>query len=361
MIVMGEGLLALCVCATAVCAHQWHATTARDTTMRPASSNDSVLVAYRVDDVDVAFAVDGHQSAFWQAWGDADSMVLAAPGSCVPESCSFTDGKDARVMIKSAASTNGIYFLVHITDNWRIDADGAGGDKVVLRMDRISPEDIEMLWAAALVEPWAATRSHSAWSLEIPPGLSSRVRLESYSESSWTWSTVDLATQELNARHGIRIDVCSTQVSDQQSSDQRFMELFIPWSNYCGGLPPDTMLGGQHFAFCAGYDDADWGQGSRGILRWFYNSPFDYVGKEAYGWGKLYLCALPPEGSNATDERRTNRVSAGRFNGAAAWRMSDCGVVVSRTENVGGEGAWRAYDLRGRAVLGPGVRGKSMR
>jgi len=259
---------------------------------------DNVLCVYQLspaEEAQVSFS-DGQVAGFWADWAGRDQIDMVPPDDCYPGQCGMTDSLDAQLIVRAAATTQGLYLYAASTDDHWVEDPGDSGvtcDVVELFFDQLQA-DRACWWC----DEWyligcdyrATPLSYTAWHLRAPTGAGQRtprVRMRHYDTDVWTWVTVDYTRDSLQSVWALEIDTATLD------PEHRAQEWFLPWHTFCMGLPAGAQLAGRRLAFIGGYNDADTASATVGLLRWNGGDPF--LRSDACYWGDLLLPTdMPP-------------------------------------------------------------------
>lgn len=251
---------------------------------------EAVLVARQLTAEEaMAFKMDGRISPFWATWA-ADSLDMTPPANCYPDRCGFYGFGDARVAVKAAWTSRGLYLCVSVRDDrWigRTDADDWGADALTVYLDSQDAASI-FTCTDCLIGLYASTLSYctQAFRTWIGAGVPPETFHHSYyDEQLWSWQTVNVTRDAARSMYGMTMDAAFL------SAGVRAQEWFIPWPSLGCGLqyPQPVDLYGRRIAFTAGYDDKDGEQDMPDCLRWLGKDPWATDAQLVNYWGDILL------------------------------------------------------------------------
>ena len=228
------------------------------------NAQDSILTAYLLSAEESAnFSLtDSLISSFWSPWQERDSVVLASDTE---------GGSQACIIIKSAATTQGLYLYAEVVDDslvytyrdgWpRSYIDGLG-----FLFDTLSSQQIASCIRFGC--SYHAGVTYSSQELWAPVGSPSAALPGAAPSWGWcqdNWHWIRYYGEQLLDSSGIGIKW------RHLSSSRCELELFVPWVTL--RLTPGATLAGRRLAFAVVYDDIDADTAESSILAW--PGPFD--------------------------------------------------------------------------------------
>lgn len=304
---------------------------------------DKVLVAkFLSASQEAQFSTTDRQiSAFWANW-DGDFISMKSDDPLYTRSVStispFNGPDDARLVVRAAYSTSGVYFYLAVTDNNWVDPGLWSNDAVYMFIDKLSSAEIadQRNW----IDPmqWAIT--YFSKQLLVPCGgtipAASFVYCY-YNDIDSTLTGLSFALKD-PALGGLAMEVVSID------SVHKIQEWLIPWSQW--GVT-DSIATGMKFGFTISYNDFDSGEVYDGFncvnsMDWIQLCT-PYCLPDASLWGDIELGAGPiavkPFAQNKIDCSRNAvrtdlyTVRGEKVSGAA----KASGLVVKRQAVVNGK------------------------
>jgi len=221
-------------------------------------------------------------SPYWNNWqGDYIEMTVAK-NAYLPNS--FTGDDDAKLIVKAAAGTNGMFFNIQIFDD-TLKTD----DLLDLLFDTLSSDDIMNANPMDFyIQPswyWTLTYYSIQYQFPISYSAAKDYGVNYFSGSAMAYDAND--KKELEDGYGIKIKHIN-------AANSKIMEIFIPW-NWIGlDVVHKNLKKGRRFAFLAGYVDYDYlgttPEPKPNALYWKRFSPFHSDnGDYADSWGDIEL------------------------------------------------------------------------
>ena len=251
----------------------------------------SVLLAYGLSaEQEKTFAAGTGVSAFWGQMGEDQDAIRMTQKDHAREGSSFSivTTMDARMTVKAAYSTRGLFLLYEVTDNRFSDPDL----KSYLAVDALDVL-LDSHSSAYINDPANSKRfMNQGWGLfettrqfQVAIGGAGQPPLVMRNLAEpWDFNSNRLTPEEAKSRYGIEV---RTVKLDRFT---RVQEWFIPWSELGMEGPPSA---GTRLGFAPGYNDRDPGESTSKELRWIgKTSPWAHGvanGKAPRGWGDIEI------------------------------------------------------------------------
>jgi hypothetical protein len=316
------------------------------------------LIAYRISSETSSFSVnDARASSFWSDWKERDSILLVPSVNSYPGRDTWNGDDDARMVVKAAWSSSGLYFLITvIDDNW-VTADAANSarwqdDAVDFYLDALSSSEIRNGGESVLLNPaygWALTyTSHQVMFWATNDTAFSYYYYDPYyyfSEPVYYYEFSE-APVLFNGMTVEKFDI---------SPSHKGIEYFFPWRRL---WHPDTSATiqspGMQYAFTIGYNDLDGDEDTVKCMRWKTYDPFASslpdnpgVSENALGsWGDIEL-GPPLEDPARVRHVRQDR-SAEVYSGMR--KGFERSSVVLHARSGGNRSNMKVVDLRGKVL-----------
>jgi len=235
----------------------------------PSNSNDSILISYGLTpELEKQFSAnDNKVSEFWRLFDDQDHIKLTARNNAKDGATfNFVLTHDCNLTVRSAYGADGIYLLFEINDDndvaWPNELVGTENEQFYLNFDAIdvlmdsrsvdeicNPKNRDIFFTRAFGLTTTTTQYQIACGTEKerPSGFQ-RSRPD-----PWDMDAKYYTFEDARSQLGLEVENIKTDYF------YKAQELFIPWSEYGGGLSgePDA---GTRLGFAAGYNDRDQGE-----------------------------------------------------------------------------------------------------
>lgn len=275
-------------------------------------TQDSVLIAYGLTaEQEKQFSgSDGKVSAFWNLIdSEKDVIRLTQRKNGKPDAAfNFVLTHDCNMTVKAAYSAGGIYLLFEINDDndvaWPNSFVGTENEQFYLEFDAV---DILMDNRPVKIISTLEYKDHfvsrgfgltlNTRQYQIACGTESErpTGFKRALADPWDFHSTFYTFKEAGEQLGVKVENIKT------APFYKSQELFIPWSEYGGGLPSEPDAG-TRLAFAAGFNDRDAGEhfppgmnssggsvkASNG-LRWIGKTDPWGSNKPPYAWGEIEL------------------------------------------------------------------------
>lgn len=229
---------------------------------------------------------------FWADWTEHDSVLLAPPANSHPVHNSVQSPADARVVMKCAASTAGLYLYCAVTDDIWVDTAG---------LDDVRWHDAVEVWVDTFAAVEAVMDSSYGFLSVTSRSIAARMAAPSPPADLWlgywndAYSTWDHITTDAAELLGFGIQAEVVAVDDSTC----VLECFLSWAGFGSQrFAPGAPLAGERVALTGGYYDHDTVGDSAGVLFWQSCPPWEPRYQIPCGaantWGDVVLPATMP-------------------------------------------------------------------
>jgi hypothetical protein len=226
--------------------------------------------------------------------------MLPSAGYAMVDRDAFSGDNDAQLVLKAAASDEGLYFYCEAVDDaWVQPVSGNDRwqyDAVDLYIDTMTSQEIINCGDLCLVNPtfgWALTFSSQQFQVNMGANgvLPEGFNFQYYDAIFWDWVNNNVSF----ANVGILYSGMFMKVWEV-SATQKAQEWYLPWK-WVGNrglnldVPVGTIAEDRQFAFAGGYNDLDGDAAAVNCLRWQGTPAVSdpYAGVAAATWGNFQV------------------------------------------------------------------------
>jgi hypothetical protein len=200
---------------------------------------------------------DGAASLFWSEWQEGDSLALSSD---------TIGGSQARIIVKAAATAEGLYVFAGVVDDSLVHLFQTGwtksySDGLGILIDTLNSQQVASCIRSGC--SYYAGVTYSSQNLWVPVGSGSPT--EPSAEPNWGWCEMNYYWFRY---YGAQLaDSAGIGVEWQHPSpNQCDLEFFVPWATL--RLQPGATLAGRRFALSVAYDDVDADTANAAMLAW---------------------------------------------------------------------------------------------